>query len=153
MGLPEYEPVQNTYSLIKETHLIMNRAPDIEIYLPKITAAQAAQWLTEVFTHCELGRKKKGMPKNAQPVYVEWQEQRIFGVIYEQVVPGYTSIWLDSRKLPWESDKACALTAAQYFNCPVRFVEDSWQQQQDPDAWQEITANGELKSLIWKTQS
>ncbi|TCS41356.1 hypothetical protein [Reinekea marinisedimentorum] len=129
----------------------MNRAPDIEIYVPKITAGEAADWLTEVFTHCELGRKKKGMPKNAQPVYVQWQSQKIFGVIYEQVVNGYTSIWLDSNELPWPSDKECAHSAAEYFNRPVRFVEDSWQQQQDPDAWQEVSENGETQSLIWKT--
>lgn len=129
----------------------MSQAPDIEVYIPEISTEQGSEWLTSVFNSCQLAKKKKGMPKSAQPIYVEWEGQKIFCIIFEQVVPGYTSIWLDSPNLPWSSDQECALAAATYFSKPVRFVADSWQQKQDPDAWSEVDESKNVTQLIWKT--
>jgi len=129
----------------------MNRAPDIEIYVPNITAEQAEDWLQKEFSKCELSNKKKGMPKKAHPISVEWNNLRVSGVVYEKVVPGFTSIWLDSDQLPWSSDQEFAQSAAKHFHCAVRFVNESWQQQQNPDAWNEINEQGEITDLIWKT--
>lgn len=130
----------------------MSNAPDIEIYLEKVKYEQVLPWLENVFDELTLLKKKKGMPKNAQPVSLLWQGSKIFSVVFENVVPGYTSVWMDSRELPWENDQQCAEKAAEFFNCKVRFVTDSWQQQQDPDAWIQIDENGELSEITWKTE-
>ena len=129
----------------------MSNAPDIEIYVPNLTTEQAITWLESVFENCTLAKKKKGMPKNAQPINVQWQSQTIFGIVIEKAAPGFTSIWLNSRQLPWANDKECAEAAAQHFDSPVRFVTDSWDQKQEPGAWSEIDTNGQIKQIIWKS--
>ncbi|TXR53777.1 hypothetical protein [Reinekea thalattae] len=127
----------------------MTQAPDIEIYIPKLTTEAAIQWLQGCFSQVQLTAKKKGMPKHAQPILCQHQQQEIAGLVFEKVSGHYTSIWLDSNQLPWRNDQEFAYAAAQHFNCAVRFVAQSWQQQQDPDAWSEITPQGDVQELIW----
>lgn len=127
----------------------MTQAPDLEIYIPKLSTDVAVEWLQLHFSAVQLTAKKKGMPKRAQPILCSQAELTVSGLIFEQVADNYTSIWLDSNQLPWANDREFAQAAAQHFNCEVRFVAQSWQQQQDPDAWSEITAQGEVRELIW----
>lgn len=130
----------------------MNNQTDIEIYVNRLDYDEAIAWLTAAFDRVSARPKKKGMPKKAFPVTIEWQQSEFLCVIFEEVVPGYTSIWFDHNNLPWPSDEACAKEAAIFLSKPVRVTAGGWAPDTDPDAWIEIHEDGRTESIIWKTE-
>ena len=129
----------------------MNNAPDIEIYVANINSTTAQTWLESVFAEVSIMPNKKGMPKNATSFKLSWQGNQFTAMVVEQVVKGYTSVWLDCSALPWQNDSECARDAAVFFNKGVRVTAGGWDDSADADAWIDISPNGELKHLIWKT--
>lgn len=128
---------------------MMTTATDIEIYLRGIKTSDVEAWLNDTFEQVTALNKKKGMPKGAHPFSVCWHNQQIKVIAFEDVEPGFTSVWFDSTNLPWHSDEQCALAAATYFKCRVRVTAGSWDQSAEPDAWLEITHDGQKTSLVW----
>jgi hypothetical protein len=124
---------------------------DIEIYVSNLSQAQALQWLEKEFGTLNPLRKRKGMPKKAQLFEANWRAKAFQIMIFEEVIPSYTSIWLDQTDLPWEDDSACAQVAAKFFNSAVRVTAGGWQDKADPDAWLEFLPDGTSQTLIWKT--
>jgi|TARA_B110000503_G_scaffold139102_1_gene226735 hypothetical protein len=129
----------------------MSNAPDIEIYVQDLATDQAIAWLEVVFSEVQVAQKKKGMPKKAQPLNINWQGVTIPVVVFEEVVPGFTSIWLDSSSLPWLDDRECAIAAAQFLHLAVRIAAGSWQQDDNGDVWIEILPDGSAHEISWKT--
>ena len=129
----------------------MSNAPDIEIYIQDLSADRAIAWLESVFNDVQVAAKKKGMPKKAQPLSVSWQGATVPVVVFEDVVPGFTSVWLDSPSLPWPDDQSCAINAAQFLTLAVRITAGSWQQDASGDAWIEILPNGSQQEISWQT--
>ncbi|MDB9895088.1 hypothetical protein OAC77_04935 [Reinekea forsetii] len=129
----------------------MSNAPDIEIYIQELSTDRAIVWLESVFSEVKVAQKKKGMPKKAQPLTINWQGATIPAVVFEDVVPGFTSIWLDSPSLPWSDDRECASAAAQFLDLTVRVTAGSWQQDDNGDAWIEVLPNGSTHEIRWKT--
>jgi hypothetical protein len=127
------------------------KAPDIEIYVDSLSLDDATEWLKLQFEHVAPIKKKKGMPKPAFPFTVTWEQSSFLVVIFERVVPGYTSLWFDSQALPWADDLECAIAVAKQLNKSVRVTAGGWDQTADPDAWTEVSPDGSQKSLIWKT--
>ena len=127
------------------------QAMDIEVYVQSLPQPNAVEWLQSVFPVVEPQKKRKGMPKGAFPTKVRWQENEFLVIIFENVIPGYTSIWLDSSTLPWEDDEQCGLELAKALNKNVRVTAGGWQQNADPDAWLELTPDGAKNPIIWKT--
>lgn len=126
-------------------------ATDIEIYLADLDLADAQAWLESVFGTLTSTPKRKGMPKLAHPFTAQWQGENFTLVVFEKVVPGFTSIWFDHDDLPWADDLACAFIAAKELSRNVRVTAGGWDPKQDPDAWYEVTPAGERTELIWKT--
>lgn len=124
---------------------------DIEIYVSQLSTDKAQQWLESIFGSLTTLRKRKGMPKKAQLFEAHWRSASFQIMIFEDVIPGFTSIWLDNSDLPWTGDSDCAAVAAEYFNLPVRITAGSWQDKADPDAWIEVQPDGSSSELIWKT--
>jgi len=129
----------------------MNNAPDIEIYVKELSNDQAYEWLNSVFDGVTAEKKKKGMPKKAFPFRINWQGTDFFAMVFENAVADFTSVWLDCRSLPWQDDTACAIAAAAFFDKNVRVTAGGWEQESNPDAWLEITAEGKTAELVWKT--
>ncbi|EAR10497.1 hypothetical protein [Reinekea blandensis] len=123
---------------------------DIEIYVNKLNRDDAEAWLTTVFGTLQPQKKRKGMPKSAFPYVAQWHDTTFHLMIFEQVVPGYTSLWFDTTALPWPDDQACALAAADFFKKPARITAGSWATGSDPDAWIEIMPDGQSREIIWK---
>jgi hypothetical protein len=131
---------------------VINNAQDIEIYLAQTDCDTCIEWLQQHLDAITTRKKTKGMPKKAQAFTAHWNDRVFLILIYEQVVPGYTSIWLDSPDLPWDGDESCARQAAHELNTSARITAGGWQQSDDPDAWLEITADGNSQQVIWKTE-
>ena len=129
----------------------MSNAPDIEIYVQSVSTERAIAWLESVFSEVQITQKKKGMPKKAQPLTIIWQGATIPAMVFEDVVPGFTSIWLDSQHLPWPDDQECAIAAARFLDLTVRVTAGSWQQDANGDAWLEIIPDGSAHEISWKT--
>jgi len=124
-------------------------APDIEIYIADITLEEATQWLNTIFSDLKTENKKKGMPKNAYPLTAKWNSENFQIVVFEKVVKGFTSIWLDSSNLPWADDEACAKVASKDLEKTVRVSAGSWQQDATENDWLEITPQGTISHLQW----
>lgn len=124
---------------------------DVEIYVKALTALEAETWLKESLSDLTPMKKKKGMPKNTFSYEGQWKDSHFTIIVFENVAPGFTSIWFDSTALPWPSDESCAKHAAETLNKNVRITAGGWQQQDDPDAWFEVRPNGETTELKWKT--
>ncbi len=129
----------------------MNSAPDVEIYVANINTEAAQKWLNSVFQVVAVMPKRKGMPKNATSFKVSWERNEFTVMVFEQAVKGYTSLWFDSPRLPWNNDSECATQAAAFYNKGVRVTAGGWEDTADPDAWIEVSPNGDVKQLIWKT--
>lgn len=129
----------------------MTEASDVEIYVANLGAAPLKAWLCEQLDGVQALKHTKGIPKNAMPLEGEWKGNRFTIIILERVVDGFTSLWLNSRELPWRDDKDCGQAAARYFNREVRVAAGGWQEQDDPDAWISISPQGEETDIKWKT--
>ena len=127
------------------------KATDIEIYLADTTAERCTDWLSTQFGTLTPRPRVKGMPKKALPFTAVWQQQSFLVLIFEQVLPGYTSIWLNCSRLPWPDDQHCALAAAKALRTQVRITAGGWQQQDDTDAWLEISPDGQVTTIQWQT--
>lgn len=129
----------------------MNEATDIEIYIADQDAKSVHAWLSGQLDAVNTQKRHKGMPKNSFPFEGEWQGHRFPGLILEKAVDRYTSLWLDSRQLPWRDDQDCGRAAAAHFNREVRICAGGWQEQDDPDAWISIDPDGNERDIQWKT--
>lgn len=129
----------------------MNDATDIEIYIADQDADSVRAWLSGTLDTVLPQMRRPGMPKNAFPFEGEWQGHRFHGMILEKVVGRFTSLWLDSRQLPWRDDPDCGHAAAAHFNKEVRISAGGWQEQDDPDAWISIDPDGNEREIQWKT--
>ena len=128
-----------------------NNAQDIEIYLAATNSDACIGWLKQHLDSLTTRPKTKGMPKKAQAFTAQWQNKDFLVLVFENVISGYTSVWLDSSELPWADDESCAKQAASELNTSVRVTAGGWQQNDDPDAWMEITPDGNSQQIIWKT--
>ncbi len=128
-----------------------NNARDVEIYLENTSAETCFVWLNEQFDALTLRPKTKGIPKKAQLYSAQWHESSFLVLIYENVITGYTSIWIDSSNLPWNDDEDCGKAAASALNTNVRITAGGWQQNDEPDLWLEITPAGDSQRITWKT--
>jgi len=128
-----------------------HRAPDIEIYLKGIGAADLEQWLTAQLDDLTPTKRVAGMPKNARPFQGIWEGERFTILVIEKVADGFTSLWLNSPELPWRDDLECATTAAAHFQREVRIAADGWQEGAEPDAWISVQADGGQTQITWHT--
>lgn len=129
----------------------MTEATDVEIYIAKLGPEPLKAWLGEQLDDLSELPRHQGMPKNAIPLQGTWQGHTFTVMILEKVVDSFTSLWMDSRHLPWENDRECGLAAARYFNREVRIVAGGWQEHDDPDAWISIDPSGNEREIRWKT--
>lgn len=119
---------------------------DIEIYYKGKDLTLVEKWLTKHFGEIS-GPTTLGVFQQYQ---VTFQDQPLLIKVWPKVAKNYSSIWFDSNATPWESDIACAQDFFAHTNTNVRCVKGTWQQEEDPDLWWDISEHGE-KEVIWKT--
>lgn len=69
-------------------------------------------------------------------------------VVLERAAPGgFTSVWFKSANTPWDSDRACALDAFDYFGLEVRCSTGSWSGDEEA-GWIAISSQGESE-ITW----
>ncbi len=126
----------------------MNKQPDIEIYVRDATVDDLRGWL-----------EKRLGPLTAQPSGKTMAKFTVdvSGIaIPVRITPGvvgkiWTSVWLDSPDTPWADDLACARDCYAMLGKEVRCTAGGWHEEEDPDSFLKITADGE-KTITWKTE-
>lgn len=116
--------------------------PDIEIYLKGPSAEQINNWLSQQFDELEV---RSDSPKR-QVYQATWGDESFEVMVLIKVQSGYTSIWFDNAKLPWQDDKECAQQALQDLpqeGLSIRCVASGWQEGDAPDQWLQLTPDNE----------
>ncbi|OUS27849.1 hypothetical protein A9Q99_13910 [Gammaproteobacteria bacterium 45_16_T64] len=119
--------------------------PDLEIYVEGSDLDAMVLWLQDVFENNEIESQSKNGAKltchyNGQPFPII--------LVKNAGSTGFTSIWFDSRELPWADDMACGKAAFTALGKTVRCIDSVWQSGDDPDRWFEYSSEGE-KVINW----
>lgn len=117
------------------------RSPDIEVYLHQANTQALIAWLQLRFPESTAPAKPTG--KQQWKMNLVYQGSFIPVLIIEQASPGFSSVWFDSDRTPWENDQACARELFAHFHSEIRATPGSWQEGDDPDLWWYINASGE----------
>lgn len=119
--------------------------PDLEIYIEGDDLDAMITWLQSVFE----GSEVKSQHKNGAKLTCRHQGEVVPIIIVKNAgSTGFTSVWFDSRTLPWKDDMACAKAAFEALGKTVRCIESVWQNGDDPDRWYEYSTEGE-KVIHW----
>lgn len=121
------------------------RYPDIEIYLKFSDATLLTPFLK---AHLEEVSEPQIHRKGARwPVSHQGQNFRVQWV--PNAVGSWSSLWFNSDQTPWATDQDAAQAAAKMLNQAVRCSPGPWQPGDDPDAWLEVTPQGEIQQIQW----
>jgi len=114
--------------------------PDLEIYVKDDDIEPMIQWIESVLGNAD----NKQNNKHGAKLVCHYQQQPVPIVIVKNAgKTGFTSIWFDSRTLPWKNDIECGRAAFTALKKTVRCIDSVWQTGDDPDRWFEISSSGE----------
>lgn len=121
------------------------RYPDIEIYLKFNDAALLTPFLKahlEDVSTPDIQRKgaRWSVSHQGKHFRVQW---------VSNAVGQWSSLWFNSDQTPWATDQEAAQAAAKELNQTVRCSLGPWQPGDDPDAWLEVTPQGEIRQIQW----
>lgn len=122
-----------------------DRYPDIEIYLAKAPLEALNAWLGDALGAEPLAPAGKG----------KWRTRgRLAGeeipvLMVEGAADGYASLWFDSARTPWATDRACARAAAAHLGCEVRCSLGGWQPGDSPDRFLQVLPDGREAEIDW----
>lgn len=121
------------------------RYPDIEIYLKLNDASLVTPFLKaylEDVSDPQVHRKG-----------ARWQISHQGNRFRVQWIPNavgqWSSLWFNSDQTPWATDSEAARAAAEMLAQKVRCSPGPWQPGDDPDAWLEVTPQGEILQIQW----
>ena len=119
---------------------MIERYPDIEVYIKRASAAEVIEWLAQRF-----GVKQQ--TEKGPTVRCLLDGGDLECVIVENAVKGgFTSVWFKSADTPWETDRDCALEVHKAFSLEVRCSAGSWaEDDEDTGAWLRLTSEGETR--------
>ncbi|MFC3284341.1 hypothetical protein [Litchfieldella rifensis] len=123
----------------------MQRYPDIEIYLARVSLDTLNAWLAECLDAPPLQRSGKRQARTTG----HSDGHRIPVLLVEQAADGYASLWFDSSATPWPRDVDCAREAAMRLDCEVRCSLGGWQPGDDPDRFWRVLPDGREEAIDW----
>lgn len=127
----------------------MSQQPDIEIYVRDTSVDELRGWLEQRLGALAAQPSGKKMAKFTVDIGGVTVPVRISpGVVGK----GWTSVWLDSPDTPWADDLACARDCFTVLGREIRCAAGGWHEDDDPDAFIQVSANGE-KAISWKTET
>lgn len=118
----------------------IQQLPDLEIYVKGNDIESIITWLQSVFEDCQVDSQSK---KGAKLTCTHQGNNVPVVLVSNAGSTGFTSVWFDSRELPWSDDMACGKAAFEALGKTVRCIESVWQNGDDPDRWFEFSADGE----------
>ncbi|PCJ31196.1 MAG: hypothetical protein COA99_17425 [Moraxellaceae bacterium] len=120
--------------------------PDLEIYIEGGDIDAMVTWLQSVFEDSDVISQNKSGAK----LHCKYQDNEVPIILVKNAgSTGFTSIWFDSRELPWKDDMSCGKAAFAALGKTVRCIESVWLSGDDPDKWYEFSAAGE-KVIHWE---
>lgn len=124
---------------------MMQRYPDIEIYLAQASLTALNRWLEQTMDAPPLSPAGRGQWKT-QGTY---QGQRIPVLLVEKAAEGFASLWFDSGETPWITDQDCAQQAAEQLAVEVRCSLGGWHPGDDPDRFWQVLPDGREGPIEW----
>lgn len=118
---------------------------DVEIYVENIDFDSCLEWLKKQFSEVS----QVAINKRSLKCLCKFEDIEIPVQMLLNSNKTFSSIWFKHVQTPWAGDQACARDAFSHFNQTVRCTAGSWQPEQDPDLWWQISAEGE-EEIIWK---
>lgn len=95
---------------------MMERFPDIEVYLARVTLDDINAWLADVLSAPPLSPAGKGKWKTRG----QYQGDSVPVLLVDNAADGFASLWFDSGHTPWHTDQECAQHAAEALQVEVR---------------------------------
>jgi len=114
--------------------------PDLEIYVKGDDIGAMIQWLESTLGKADIQQSNK---QGAKLVCHNQQQPIPIVIVKNAGKTGFTSIWFDSRTLPWKDDVECGRAAFAALQKTVRCIDSVWQSGDDPDRWLEVSSTGE----------
>ena len=108
---------------------MMERFPDIEVYLARVTLDDINAWLADVLSAPPLSPAGKGKWKTRG----QYQGDSVPVLLVDNAADGFASLWFDSGHTPWHTDQECAQHAAEALQVEVRCSLGGWHPGDDPD--------------------
>ncbi|WP_346795797.1 hypothetical protein R5M92_10065 [Halomonas sp. Bachu 37] len=124
---------------------MMQRYPDIEIYLAKARLDDLNAWLATILDAPPLTPAGKDKWKTEG----RCQGERIPVLLVEQIADGFSSLWFDSGDSPWITDQDCAQQAAERLGVEVRCSLGGWHPGDDPDRFWQVFPDGREGPVEW----
>lgn len=121
---------------------------DIEIYIKTTTAEPLLAWLAQCFAS-SIPTEISSQGQKALRFEIPHSGSMLPITIMVQPLRGFCSLNIDSDNTPWTSDLALAQAFSRDTGLTVRCSDGLWHEGADPDAWIEISPQGE-KHFLWK---
>ncbi|MBO6702896.1 MAG: hypothetical protein JJ921_11175 [Pseudomonadales bacterium] len=126
---------------------MIERHPDIEIYIKRVPLEDLTQWLErrfEVSDRKDIGETLK--------LSMTFEGAPLTCTVFENAAKGgYTSISFEPNNTPWDDDEACANEAYELFQLEVRCITGGWTTNAPVEGgWYRFTKDG--RSVVnWLT--
>ena len=124
---------------------MMERFPDIEVYLARVTLDDINAWLADVLSAPPLSPAGKGKWKTRG----QYQGDSVPVLLVDNAADGFASLWFDSGHTPWHTDQECAQHAAEALQVEVRCSLGGWHPGDDPDRFWQVLPGGQEKAIEW----
>lgn len=124
---------------------MMERFPDIEIYLASVSLEALNKWLGSALTAPPLSPAGKGQWKTRG----QYQGDSVPVLLVDKAADGFASLWFDSSNTPWLTDQDCAQQAAEALQTEVRCSLGGWHPGDDPDRFWQVLPGGKEGAIEW----
>ena len=124
---------------------MMERYPDIEIYLASVSLEALNEWLKSTLIAPPLSPAGKGKWQTRG----QYQGDCVPVLLVDKAADGFASLWFDSNHTPWMTDQECAQQAAEALQTEVRCSLGSWNPGDDPDRFWQVLPGGKEGAIEW----
>lgn len=124
---------------------MMERFPDIEVYLAQVALDDLNAWLHSALNAAPLSPAGKGKWKTRG----QYQGDCVPVLLVDKAADGFASLWFDSPHTPWLTDQECAQHAAEALQVEVRCSLGGWSPGDDPDRFWQVLPGGQEGAIEW----
>ncbi|MCS2610800.1 hypothetical protein [Halomonas dongshanensis] len=124
---------------------MMERYPDIEIYLARVSQEALNAWLERTLQAPPLKPAGKGKWKTTG----QHEGHPVPVLLVEKAADTFASLWFDSAHTPWITDQDCAHQAAEALQTEIRCSLGGWHPGDDPDRFWQVLPCGQEGAIEW----
>lgn len=149
MSEPAKALANNRLQTLRERRMTAETpSSDIEIYIKTPVCEPILAWL-EQRLDATIPTPDTLLGKKVIRLTISYSETELPVTIMIQPIKGFCTLQIDSDASPWTSDLAFARAFSTDTGLTVRCGDGLWQEGGDPDAWIEISPQGE-RQFNWK---